>query len=361
MAALAVKAKVASKDKDETYTCMSCGHTYTKQDGNFFKSTWSQLWNYNNKYMPVCKACLDNMMKEYTARYGSEETALKIICHYMDVPFYASLYKSIIEKNNTFSFGMYSRQILNNRQYQYKTFQNSIIDGELGKTENEVRQERESKWTKKDKQNMTYVISTVGYDPFEYMGLTDDDRKYCFNVMAGYCDTEGVKDDGHKRLACVQITTIQLQCKKFDELINEELLQASPNEGKIKNFTSSKSSLLSNMATLCKDNNISSAYNGTAKSGKNTLTQKMQEMFADGIDSVKVNLFEIETCEFMKQVADCSNRSILEQLNLDSNEYTQMVKEQREMIQSLQSELDKVKEDYRLCNNELIDLKNSGK
>ena len=63
----------------------------------------------------------------------------------------------------------------------------------------------------------------------------------------------------------------------------------------------------------------------------------------------------------MKQVADCSNRSILEQLNLDSNEYTQMIKEQREMIQSLQSELDKVKEDYRLCNNELIDLKNSGK
>ena len=94
---------------------MSCGHTYNKQDGNFFKSTWSQLWNYNNKYMPVCKVCLDNMMKEYTARYGSEETALKIICHYMDVPFYASLYKSIIEKNSNFSFGMYSRQILNNR------------------------------------------------------------------------------------------------------------------------------------------------------------------------------------------------------------------------------------------------------
>jgi len=85
----------------------------------------------------------------------------------------------------------------------------------------------------------------------------------------------------------------------------------------------------------------------------------MQDMFADGIESVKVNLFEIETCDFMKQVADCSNRSIMDQLNFDSNEYTQMIKEQREMIQSLQSELDKTKEEYRLCNNELIDLKNS--
>ena len=69
------------------------------------------------------------------------------------------------------------------RQYQYKSFHNAIVEGELEKTPIEVKEERESKWTKKDKQNMNYVISTVGYDPFEYMGLTDEDRKYCFNFL----------------------------------------------------------------------------------------------------------------------------------------------------------------------------------
>ena len=353
---MAVKKKVVNDKTDKEYVCLCCGNK--KKEVDFFKSKWSKVWNESDKTVLFCKDCINTLFTEFTNRFKSEETALKICCAYLDVPFYATLYKSITEKNSFFNVGLYLRQ-LQMRQYQYKSFHNAIVEGELEKTPIEVKEERESKWTKKDKQNMNYVISTVGYDPFEYMGLTDEDRKYCFNVMAGYRDTDGVKDDGHKRLACIQITTIQLQCKKFDELINEELLQATPNEQKIKNFTSSKSSLLSNMATLCKDNNISSAYNGTSKVGKNTLTQKMQDMFADGIESVKVNLFEIETCDFMKQVADCSNRSIMDQLNFDSNEYTQMIKEQREMIQSLQSELDKTKEEYRLCNNELIDLKNS--
>ena len=46
------------------------------------------------------------------------------------------------------------------------------------KQENEV-----IKWSKEDKQNMKYIISKLGYDPFEDVGLDDFDRKYCFNLF----------------------------------------------------------------------------------------------------------------------------------------------------------------------------------
>ena len=46
---------------------------------------------------------------------------------------------------------------------------------------------------------MKYVISKLGYDPFESVGLDDFDRKYCFNLLSGYFDTPGILEDGHKK------------------------------------------------------------------------------------------------------------------------------------------------------------------
>ena len=63
---------------------------------------------------------------------------------------------------------------------------------------------------------------------------------------------------------------------------------------------------------------------------------------------IKVNLFDIETSEAIKQIADASNRSIMEQLTWDANDYTEMIKEQREMLSKLYSEVAELKETNRL-------------
>ena len=88
--------------------------------------------------------------------------------------------------------------MLNGRQYQYQTFANTIVSDELLKSDGEVREEREAKWSKSDKQNRAFVTSVVGYDPFENSGMSEEDRKYCFNILAGYCDADGIREDGHK-------------------------------------------------------------------------------------------------------------------------------------------------------------------
>lgn len=84
-------------------------------------------------------------------------------------------------------------------------------------------------------------------------------------------------------------------------------------------------------------------------------------MLADGYEPIKVNLYDINTSEAMKQIADLSNQSIMEQLNWNSNDYTEMIKEQREMLEKLQSENSTLSEENRMLKNQLIDIKTKKK
>lgn len=318
------------------------------------------MWLDTEKTVLFCKDCINKHFDTMTNRYKSEETALKIICAILDWPFYATLYKSISEANSVFNPGLYARQ-LQMRQHQYKVFANSIVEGELGKQEVEVREERESKWSKKDKQNMNYAISVVGYDPFDRSGLTDDDRRYCFNILACYCDTEGIREDGHKRQAAIQITQLHLQCRKIDDMINEELMQGNVNEKRLKDLSETKNKFLSSISSLAKDNNLASNYNDNSRAGKSTLSLKMKEIADTGYEQIRTNLFDIRTSAAMKQIADISNQSILEKVTFDNAEYAGMVKEQREMLCETQARLDECEEENRMLKNKLADLESAKK
>ena len=59
----------------------------------------------------------------------------------------------------------------------------------------------------------------------EYMGLTDEDRKYCFNVMAGYCDTDGVFTDSmpSANISCIFCVRVFLPALEVP-LYAEEIL-----------------------------------------------------------------------------------------------------------------------------------------
>jgi hypothetical protein len=339
------------------YTCMCC--LDEKNEDDFCKSQWTKLWTYSNKRVLFCKDCIGKLMTEYTNRYG-EKTALIICCAILDIPFYNSTYQSIITNNSIFNIGLYIR-LLNGRQFQYKAFLNTIVENELAKLDSEVREEREAKWNKSDRQNMNFAISVVGYDPFDDCGMTEVDRKYCFNILAGYCDTEGIQKDGHKIQSVVQITQSQLQCRKMDEMINAELLNVNPDEKKVKELTATKKQLLDSISSIAKDNNLASNYNDNSRKGVNTLSDKMKEMTKDNFAPIQVNLFNIKTAEAMKQIADLSNQSIMEQLTFDANDYTDMIKQQRVIIKDYEEKNIYLEEELRNIKNELEDIKTKKK
>ena len=79
----------------------------------------------------------------------------------------------------------------------------------------------------------------------------------------------------------------------------------------------------------------------------------MKEMQDAGFDDIEVNLFDINTSAAMKQIADLSNQSIMEQLTWDSNDYTSMIKEQRETITAQQEKIDSIFEENRILKNKI--------
>lgn len=333
------------------YRCMCCGKLGKESD--FHSSPYSPLWRATGQKVLVCKTCIERMYKAESERYGTE-TAMMITLARLDLPYVKSLYVSLVDKYGACNLGTYIRS-LNGLQYKDKTWSTSLIDGELERSENEIRERNESRWKKADRNNMYSVISMVGYDPFADLGLNENERKYCFNVMAGYCAIPGIEEDGHKLESAIQITLSRLQCQQLDNMIFKESSMKNPNIKTLDTLSTTKKGLLATINSIAKDNNLSSAYSGGSTAGQNTLTRKMKEMAADDFKEIQVNVFDIKTCGAMKQIADLSNQSILEQLKLESNDYIEMLKNQRELLEKTIKERDELQEENRNLKNRMAD------
>lgn len=383
----------ATKRETKKKVCSACGRELPLSTG--FYSSKSPMFAVDGK-INICKECfISNALNEETGEI--DELKFKNLLRKTDFPYYRDNLQSAtlqyakehgyvsdddVKYHGADIIKLYMKNVNSLRQLSTKSFEDSEKDGFIQKrssvlknadadikmlntTQNKISQSLSSnsedsdvKWTKKDKQNMKYVISVVGYDPFEDFNLSEYDKKYCFNILAGYCDADGISEDGHKIQCVIQLTNLYCQCRKIDESINLELSKNDVDETKISKLTSSKSSILSSIATIAKDNNIASNYNKNSGQGRNTLSAKMKEIVADGFENMKVNLFDIDTSDCMKQIADLSNQSIMEQLTFDSNEYTEMIKEQREMLIKLQNENERLEEENRILKNKVEDLEN---
>lgn len=364
------------KSNKDIYKCLSCGMEYTALTGNFYKSgNNSPLWLANSGYAPICKTCIDRFKSVISDRYKSEEYAMKVICHYMDWYFSGDAFASLAKNAQQYTPGMYSRIVNNTAQYKSKTFIDSIVDGEISKT-NIVAEKNGTlpgelsppkisllnvTWDDKDEKNRRYVIETYGYDPLEDMQeATVMDRKYCYNALSSYCDTEGISEDGHKMMCCVSMVKTFLQIKKLDEEINKVSNDYEIDDARLKNLMASKKQALDTITNLAKDNNISSQWNRNIRAGQGTMSDKIREMYENGFDPSRVNLFDIKTCESIKQTADLSFQSIMDQLQLDENDYTRVIKNQREMVQDMTNEIDRLKEENRQLSNKVLYLEQGG-
>lgn len=369
-----------SNEPQREYTCTCCGQSWTDPKGHFNQSK-SQLFTENDGYINICYDCRDKYYAELIMKLGlTESNAIRRMCQLYDWyyspravemakanPMDTSLINVYLGRLNLVTRGISNATYLDTIAEE-GGFLDDYKDGTLflrasenvaEYVENENAPEK-VKWSKEDKQNKAFCISTIGYDPFLDCNLTEEDRRKCFNICAGYCDTEGVQEDGHKIQSIIQITFSQLQVSKINEYINEELCKKNPSEDRIQKLTVTKKGLLDAINKMAEANNISSAHSGGSKVGANTLSNKMKEMSQNGFESIQVNLFDIKTCEAMKQIADLSNQSILEQISLDNADYSKIVKEQREMIETLESSNNELTEENRQLKNKLMDLKAGG-
>jgi hypothetical protein len=205
--------------------------------------------------------------------------------------------------------------------------------------------------------NRRDVVRLVGYDPFEKELLEDKPLLYAQTV--GYLDMGGNNDDAMRTSSVITIVRGFLQIQKLDDMITKAMINAANNSGagEIKALLDAKKNISATISQLAEQNCISLKHNKNNTKGENTWTGKVRIMKDMDLREAEVNIFDAETASGLAQVADISNASILKQINLDENDYVQMLTEQKKMIEKLNKDANESIEKARLLLRENIDLK----
>lgn len=364
-----VKAATA-KEEVLSYVCPHCG--VLKKKTEFYVSSDPAV---RIGIAFPCKACAEKIARGYNERSGKysdvTETTLKNALCYLDKPFlnvlyeasYAEVHDDSLERPKT---NMWAAYIKNVQMKQYNTLRwrdsDFFKDGHSDlKDDNQSIQPMEN-MTQEEmneyKTNKRDIIRMVGYDPFANYPV-EQDLPVLYAQLISFIDEE-TKNDGMKMNAVIQIVQAFNQIQKLNDAINElsaDTSKLNANNGTIKQHADTISKLLSGANALAKDNGISLNYNNNKSKGQNTLTGKMKELDLIGFRDAKINMYDIDYCKGMQQVAEISAKAQIDQIGFDENVMVEIGNIRRELVDDLQKQRDKAIESARKLLVENRDLK----
>ena len=356
---------IKSKDEESKIKCPMCTDE-PKSRSNFYKSLSPLYLGINIDYpnesrMVFCKECICNTYDTYYGILKDIKKSILITCMKFDIPFnegdFDGAMKQCTNKPTAHPLKIYMTKLnsLGNFNNTLAGFDPKFLfDKETGKDlitnalELEVKDlDYNIQLTEKDLQVKDDVIRLIGYDPFA--GYSNFDQKFLYNELITYLD-EDLLDDAFKLSQILQLVNNNNQIRKIDLVIatlSNDTKTLISNQGEIKSLSSTKSQIVGSTDKIAKENSISVKNRGDKKAGKSTLTYMMKNYREIGFEDAEVDYYDQLKGIGMKHAADISNSSILEQLRFDENDLDNMIKEQRTLIQSLQSELDESLEENR--------------
>lgn len=350
-------------------TCQYCGKVL--RYGEFHVS--NDAFN-KTKRARICKSCVEKVVyrieNEDDERKMPTKESILAACEYLDKPFLEDLYASSVNEvaNSTSNssksnaWGAYVKNINSLDQYALMRFSNSDIfkgvNTSLDEPEDELPKDQEM--LKMYEQNKTDAIRLLGYDPFEKESLADQPLLYA--SLIGYLDASPDANEDRMRVSSIiEIVKGFSHIEKLNDVITslmKDVKDIDKNIATVKALEDTKNKITTSVLNLAKDNGISLKHSVNGSKGENTLTGMSKRLKDVNLREYEVNAFDIGTCKGMKQVANISHASIIEQIKLDENDYTGMLAEQRTMIVKLQEENEEWQEKARILLRENIDLKN---
>lgn len=344
---------------DTKKTCASCKRNITISS-NFYKS-YSKFDADN--HMQICRKCLRESI-DYNNIQTVKDTLTQI-----NRPYIHSIWISSSEEaknKNQDHFGLYIKtiQMKDFRDLTWKDSDDVEVTKKASssptpsKEKESVNDELKIEQIESELQdnNRLDVIKMLGYDPFEFEN--DRDRRHLYNKLVDFLD-EGTLEDGFKLPTVIEIVKTFNQLDKINNTISNmttDVQSLTTNAGTIKSLIDAKDKLYKSVLALAKDNGISVNHNNNKSKGSGTLSGIIKQLQEKGFEEASVNLFDIETCAGMSQVADISNESIFKQLQFDENDYSAMLIEQREIIGDLSGKVTKYEEEIRVLKKELLKL-----
>lgn len=346
----------ATDDEREVaiYRCARCGAEYEDPVKRFNRIQYSELYLKNDRYATLCTNCVKEIFDDISRRYKSDRTACIMLCYMLDVPFYHSLYDSIVTNNAIFSMGLYLRQ-LNNRQYQFQNFQQTILTRELEKCEKEIQEQREDKWTQQEKRSAEEVISALGYDPFD--GYPSEDRRFLFSEFIKYLD-EDTAEDPYKLSQIIQVVNNNNQIRQYDMRIS--VLDPVKDSSIIKELNAMKGTLVVSNDKIAKENEISVKNRSNKGVGRSTLTYLMRDLREKDFKRAEADYYDQLRSPGTQWATDMSTKAIKANTFFDENDKEDIFEIQRELVQKLQAQVDDLLEEKRQLIIRLDEMKAAG-
>ena len=364
---MATTSQKAAEEKEE-YLCYCCGEK--KKKTSFYTTT--DPFN-GIGVNPFCKLCIEKIARNYNSKSGQYGEVTKAsLCdalERMDLPYIERLWEGSYKEVHDPSLkqpktNIWSAYITNVKLPQYRGMR--WRDGDLFKEGGVVKNDTEDKIAStmtpevldECKTNKRDLIRLIGYDPFANYPV-EQDLPVLYAQIISFIDEE-TKNDGMKMNAVIQIVQAFNQIQKLNDAINELLADTkklNSNNGTIKQHSDTIAKLLSGANALAKDNGISVNFNNSKSKGQNTLTGKMKDLDQIGFRAAKINMYDVEYCKGMQQVAEISAKAQVDQIGFDENVMNEINNIRRELVDTLQKERDKAVERARLLLVENRDLK----
>ena len=350
----------------EKFLCYCCGSE--KKRSEFYKS--SDPFN-SVGVTPYCKNCLERIARNYnsaTKQFGDvTKQSLMLACERADVPYLEKLWDASYNEVHDPSLkqpktNVWAAYIKNVKMPQYNGMRwrdgDLFKEGESKNTEENFERNLTPEVLDEYKTNKKDIIRLIGYDPFANYPV-EQDLPVLYAQLISFIDEE-TKNDGMKMNAVIQIVQAFNQIQKLNDAINElsaDTQKLNANNGTIKQHADTISKLLSGANALAKDNGISLNYNNSKSKGQNTLTGKMKELDLIGFRDAKINMYDIDYCKGMQQVAEISAKAQIDQIGFDENVMSEITNIRRELVDDLQKQRDKAVERARVLLVENKDLK----
>lgn len=374
MAAKSPGRRTVKKEAEPKYLCPYCNKE--KKASEFYMSSDPLVMTGKTT---MCKECAEKIARNWDGRTGEfgdctkasvQEALERLDKPYFDKLWDASYFEYINDNNPKKRTNIWASYIKNIGLPQYKTLRwrdgdlfTNYKEMALKQAQQEVGTASSDEVAKNQEINEEYeknrsdVIRLLGYDPFEKE--QEEDKPLLYSQLIGYLDLGGDNEDMMRTSSAITIVRGFLQQAKLDDMIAKAM--SSPNvsnkSGEIKSYLDSKQKVSSTISQLAEQSCLSLKHNKNASKGENTFTGKIKKLKEINLRDAEVNAFDIGTAEGMRQVADISNASIMKQIALDENDYTEMLAKQREMIVKLQEKADINEEKARILLRENLDLK----
>ena len=354
--------KLGILEEPSRKACLKCEKT--KALKHFYVSDSK---NHKDKKYPICKLCIKASLNIEDPFSSTAIESLKNVLLDMNRPFLYSLWLSSIEessKTGKEKFGLYIKNVVQNyRALSWKDSEFTIIEdtplmSEVPPEDEVVTAEEENRIILDDR-NKVDVLRMLGYDPFEFE--SEIDRRHLYNKLVDFLD-ESTLEDSFKLPTVIEIVKSFNQIDKINNAISLIMLDTgkiASSVGGVKSLIDAKQKMLKSVLDLAKDNGISVNHNNSKSKGGGTLSGIIKNLQEKGFEEAELNLFDVETSKGMRQVADISNKSIIAQLQFDENDYTLMILEQREMIEKLESTINKLEEENRILKKDILKRNNN--